>query len=65
MEYDGDGVQRKWWKDEWVKQYTNRTKCFVDRYSKVKIPKFNTPLNGTVSVGENIADNEGMKIAYR
>ncbi|KAK6031709.1 peptidase family M13 [Ostertagia ostertagi] len=35
------------------------------KYDGDGIPKFDTPLNGTVSVRENIADNEGMKIAYR
>ncbi|PIO64115.1 peptidase family M13, partial [Teladorsagia circumcincta] len=29
------------------------------------IPKFNISLNGTLSLGENTADNEGLKIAYK
>ncbi|KAK5976639.1 hypothetical protein GCK32_001211 [Trichostrongylus colubriformis] len=63
--YDGNGKKRVWWKNEWTKEYDKRTHCFVKQYDNVKIPLFNISLNGTLYLGENIADNEGIKIAHR
>ncbi|KAK5981416.1 hypothetical protein GCK32_005806 [Trichostrongylus colubriformis] len=63
--FDANGEQRKWWKTKWTEEYDKRALCYKEQYDNVKIPKFNISLNGTKTLGENIADNEGIKIAYR
>ncbi|KAK5985251.1 hypothetical protein GCK32_000678 [Trichostrongylus colubriformis] len=63
--FDGDGNQRTWWKKKWTEEYDKRAHCYVEQYGNIKIPKFNMSLNGTLSLGEATADNEGLKIAYR
>ncbi|KAK5981011.1 hypothetical protein GCK32_009379 [Trichostrongylus colubriformis] len=63
--YDGNGEKREWWKKTWTEEYDKRALCYKEQYDKVKIPIFNISLNGTITLAENIADNEGMKISYR
>ncbi|KAK5985252.1 hypothetical protein GCK32_000679 [Trichostrongylus colubriformis] len=63
--YDANAEKREWWKEKWSKEYDKRAHCYEEQYDSVKIRKFNISLNGTLTLGENIADNEGMKIAYR
>ncbi|KAK5982869.1 hypothetical protein GCK32_002096 [Trichostrongylus colubriformis] len=63
--YDANGEEREWWKKKWIEEYDKRTLCYEEQYNNVKIPKYRMSLNGRLTLGENIADNEGMKIAYR
>ncbi|KAK5969633.1 Peptidase family M13 containing protein [Trichostrongylus colubriformis] len=63
--FDGNGIPRDWWKKKWTEEYDKRALCYKEQYDNIKIPKFNISLNGTLTLGENIADNEGMKIAFR
>ncbi|KAK5982542.1 hypothetical protein GCK32_001736 [Trichostrongylus colubriformis] len=63
--YDENGDDRVWWTRKWTKEYDKRAHCYVAQYENIKIPKFNISLNGTLTLGENTADNEGLKIAYR
>ncbi|KAK5976636.1 hypothetical protein GCK32_001208 [Trichostrongylus colubriformis] len=62
---DANGEEREWWKKKWTEEYDKRALCYKELYDIVKIPNFNVSLNGTLTLGENIADNEGIKIAYR
>ncbi|KAK5964528.1 hypothetical protein GCK32_013287, partial [Trichostrongylus colubriformis] len=63
--YDENGNWRTWWKKKWTEEYDKRAYCYVEQYGNIKIPKFNISLNGTLTLGETTADNEGLKIAYR
>jgi len=66
-EFDKDGKQRKWWNDAMIKEFERRAECYVDQYNGF-CPE---ELNGTICVdgkntlGENIADNGGMRECYR
>jgi predicted metalloendopeptidase len=55
---------RQWWTNATVKEYVNRTKCFVNQYGGYKIPEINEKVNGELTLGENIADNGGLREAY-
>jgi membrane metallo-endopeptidase-like protein 1 len=61
-EFDKDGNLNHWWKNKTIDLFKNRTKCVVDQYNKYKINSKN--INGNQTLGENIADNGGLKAAY-
>uniref|UniRef100_A0A8C7KGN0 Endothelin-converting enzyme 1 n=1 Tax=Oncorhynchus kisutch TaxID=8019 RepID=A0A8C7KGN0_ONCKI len=62
-EYDKDGNLRSWWKNSSVEAFKKQTQCMVEQYSNYSINK--EPLNGKHTLGENIADNGGLKAAYK
>uniref|UniRef100_A0A1A7W7T2 Endothelin-converting enzyme 1 n=1 Tax=Iconisemion striatum TaxID=60296 RepID=A0A1A7W7T2_9TELE len=62
-EYDKDGNLRSWWKNSSVEAFKKQTQCMVEQYSNYSINK--EPLNGRHTLGENIADNGGLKAAYK
>ncbi|XP_066996850.2 endothelin-converting enzyme homolog [Anabrus simplex] len=61
-EYDSIGNLHQWWKNETIHKFKERTDCVVDQYSNYNIN--NKHLNGKQTLGENIADNGGLKAAY-
>ncbi|XP_012683616.1 endothelin-converting enzyme 1 isoform X2 [Clupea harengus] len=62
-EYDKDGNLRSWWKNSSVEAFKHQTQCMVEQYSNYTINK--ESLNGKHTLGENIADNGGLKAAYK
>jgi putative endopeptidase len=60
-QYDAFGNLTDWWKPETAKQFKQRTQCVIDQYSKYEVS--GTKLNGANTVGENIADIGGVKLA--
>jgi len=58
--YGNYGVM--WWTNRSVEQYKARSDCMVHQYSKFSY--FNKHVKGKVTLGENIADNGGLKAAY-
>ncbi|XP_054857015.1 endothelin-converting enzyme 1 isoform X2 [Eublepharis macularius] len=62
-EYDKDGNLRSWWKNSSVEAFKQQTACMVAQYSNYTINK--EAINGKHTLGENIADNGGLKAAYR
>ncbi|XP_034056901.1 endothelin-converting enzyme 1 isoform X1 [Gymnodraco acuticeps] len=62
-EYDKDGNLRPWWKNSSVEAFKKQTHCMVEQYGNYSINK--EPLNGRHTLGENIADNGGLKAAYK
>ncbi len=69
-QFDGEGNLRNWWTAEDEKAYKERSQCLVDEYSSFvavkddKDPKNDIHLNGKLTLGENTADNGGLRIAY-
>uniref|UniRef100_A0A8B9UGZ3 Endothelin-converting enzyme 1 n=1 Tax=Anas zonorhyncha TaxID=75864 RepID=A0A8B9UGZ3_9AVES len=62
-EYDKDGNLRPWWKNSSVEAFKRKTECMVEQYSNYTIN--GEAVNGKHTLGENIADNGGLKAAYR
>jgi predicted metalloendopeptidase len=63
-QYDGNGNLRVWWTEEDRKRFEAKTKMLVAQYSAFSpLPGYH--LNGELTLGENIADNSGLEIAYR
>jgi putative endopeptidase len=68
-QYDGKGNLREWQTPADRKAFTERTDCVADEYSGFETApaKGDVPaqkLNGKLTLGENTADNGGLRIAY-
>ena len=63
--FDADGNLNDWWGKATAKQYIKRAKCIVDQYSNYFDQQSGLYLKGKQNLGENIADNGGIKEAYR
>ena len=62
-QYDGKGNVREWQTAEDRKLFTEKTDCEVKEYGGFETaPGAN--LNGKLTLGENTADNGGLRIAY-
>jgi len=46
-------------------RFLKKTECIVRQYGNFSIPDLNITLNGINTQGENIADNGGIKEAYK
>jgi predicted metalloendopeptidase len=63
-QYDGDGNLRDWWTPEDHKNFEAKTKMLVNQYNQFEpLPGYH--VNGELTLGENIADNSGLAIAYK
>jgi len=65
--YDAEGNLRDWWTPEDGKEFERRADCTAHEYSNfvaVKDDKGEVRLNGKLTLGENTADNGGLKLAY-
>lgn len=65
--FDADGNLKDWWTPEDAREFEKRASCTADEYSSfvaVKDDKGEVHLNGRLTLGENTADNGGLKLAY-
>jgi putative endopeptidase len=65
--FDADGNLKDWWTPEDGKAFEERATCTADEYSgfvSVKDAQGDVKLNGRLTLGENTADNGGLKLAY-
>ena len=62
-QFDADGNLRDWWTATDKKQFEERTACVRDQYGSF-VAVDDIKLNGKLTLGENTADNGGMRIAY-
>ncbi len=60
-QFDAKGNMTNWWQPETEKQFKQRTKCVVDQYSAYAAG--GGKVNGELTLGENIADIGGLKLA--
>ncbi len=61
-QYDGDGDLKDWWSKESGEQYNAKAACVSKQYSGY-VAVGEVHLKGDLTLGENIADNGGMKFA--
>jgi predicted metalloendopeptidase len=65
--FDGDGNFTNWWGPKDGPEFEKRADCVADEYSSfvaVKDDKGEVHLNGKLTLGENTADNGGLKLAF-
>jgi putative endopeptidase len=63
-QFDGDGALRDWWTPADAKEYERRTARLVEQFNAFR-PLPDVAINGTLTLGENIADLVGLVMAYR
>ena len=61
--YDADGNLRDWWTQQDAAEFKKRADCIVNEYSKFS-PVEGANVNGRLTLGENGADNAGIRLAY-
>ena len=63
--YDKTGLLSSWWTRSSAKAFETRTQCFVDLYDTYKPRETTIHVLGNLTLGENLADTGGVKVAYR
>ncbi len=62
-QFDPQGNLRDWWTAEDAKAFEQRAECFVKEYDSFS-PVPGVHLNGKLTLGENTADNGGLRLAF-
>lgn len=60
--FDKDGNLKDWWTPEDQKAFDQREECLLKEYDSF-VPVHDVHLNGKLTLGENTADNGGLRIA--
>jgi putative endopeptidase len=61
-QFDGHGNLKDWWTKEDSDKFNEKAECIVNEYSQFSVG--DTKINGKLTLGENTADNGGMRLAY-
>ena len=62
-QFDKNGNLKNWWTEEDEKRFKARTDKLVEQFNKVEIAP-GVHANGEFTLGENIADQGGLRVAY-
>ncbi|XP_012554972.1 endothelin-converting enzyme homolog [Hydra vulgaris] len=60
--FDELGEHRNWWSESSQNAFEKRSECVNHQYSNYSI--FGMPINGVLTLNENIADNGGIKVSF-
>jgi putative endopeptidase len=61
--FDASGNLHNWWTPEDKKKFEEKTACLVNEYSQYTAVD-DVKVNGKLTLGENTADNGGLRLAY-
>ncbi|MCP1728022.1 putative metalloendopeptidase [Natronospira proteinivora] len=61
---DGDGNLRDWWSEGSEEEFQDRSQVLVDQFSAEE-PLEGVNIDGRATLGENIADHGGLRVAWR
>jgi len=62
-QYDADGNLRDWWTEQDAAEFKKRADCIANEYSNFS-PVEGEKINGRLTLGENGADNAGIRLAF-
>ncbi|XP_029472150.1 endothelin-converting enzyme-like 1 [Rhinatrema bivittatum] len=61
-QYDRHGNLMHWWTEDSYRKFLKKAECIVNLYDNFTV--YNQRVNGRLTLGENIADMGGLKLAY-
>ncbi|EYC22137.1 hypothetical protein Y032_0017g3173 [Ancylostoma ceylanicum] len=64
-QFDSIGNLLEWWDTNTKKKFQERAQCIINQYGKTEVAGTALRINGKLTQGENIADNGGIKQAFR
>ncbi|CAG2104773.1 unnamed protein product [Medioppia subpectinata] len=64
-QFDKDGNNKNWWDSQTDSNFKDRAQCIIEQYGNFTVPENSLQINGVNTQGENIADNGGIKEAFR
>jgi putative endopeptidase len=63
-QFDGAGNLADWWTGDDGKKFDQKAQCTIDEYSSF-VAVDDVHVNGKLTLGENTADNGGLRLAYQ
>ena len=75
-QFDAEGSLRNWWDNRTAEMFNEKAACIIEQYGNItvwfsmilgitfQVPGTKMKINGELTVGENIADNGGVKEAF-
>jgi len=63
-QFAANGNLEDWWTSADAKEFEQRATCIADQYGRYTAAG-DLKVNGRLTLGENVADNGGLRIAYR
>lgn len=63
-QFDSIGNLQNWWTNNTLEHFQNLSQCFIDQYSAINDSRVGLTLNGKNTLGENIADNGGVRESF-
>ncbi|KAL3994610.1 Peptidase M13 family protein [Acanthocheilonema viteae] len=64
-QFDYQGNLRDWWDSATKRNFNEKKDCFIKKYNNYVVPETNLHISGLRTLDENIADNGGVKEAFR
>uniref|UniRef100_G3MKN7 Peptidase M13 N-terminal domain-containing protein n=1 Tax=Amblyomma maculatum TaxID=34609 RepID=G3MKN7_AMBMU len=64
-QFNHDGRLEHWWSNLTRARFNKKAECFKRQYGRIYVRELNMTLNGENTVGENIADNGGIRLAFK
>lgn len=63
-QYDKAGMLRSWWSPASVDHYKEKAQCYINLYDTYKPRDVDIHVIGNLTLGENLADTNGVRVAY-
>ncbi|XP_060581149.1 neprilysin-1-like [Ruditapes philippinarum] len=64
-QFDKYGNVKQWWNTSIIESFNKKAQCFVDQYNNFLVKEAGFNVNGMQTLGENIADNGGIKQSFK
>ncbi|XP_013379563.1 neprilysin-1 isoform X2 [Lingula anatina] len=64
-QFDKNGNLKHWMDNQTINEFRKKADCMTEQYSQYKLEQINMNIDGKNTEGENIADNGGLKEAFR